>query len=201
MTALKKPVLAAFDFDGTISKTDTFLPFLIRVCGRWRVAQALLFLAGAGIQVGLGRLHRDQFKVKLIAYLFTNTPQTQLQQLGAQHAQRVFTTQLRPAALARIAWHRSRGDRLILISASLDVYLRDLATQLGFNELLCTQLAMRDGCCVGQFVGVNCRGAEKVRQLELLCGDLSAYEIYAYGDSDGDRELLAIADVPHYRPF
>ena len=201
MTALKKPVLAAFDFDGTISKTDTFLPFLIRVCGRWRVAQALLSLAGAGNKSGIGAAAPRSIQSQIdslfihqhIASAITTTRRT-TRATGVHNP-------IASAALARIAWHRSRGDRLILISASLDVYLRDLATQLGFNELLCTQLAMRDGCCVGQFVGVNCRGAEKVRQLELLCGDLSAYEIYAYGDSDGDREFLAIADVPHYRPF
>jgi phosphatidylglycerophosphatase C len=201
MTKLNKPIIAAFDFDGTISKADTFMPFLIRACGRWRVIKALLYLAGAGINVGLGRIHRDQFKAQLIAQLFTGTALAQLQQFGIQHAQHVCATQLRPAALTRIAWHRERGHRLIMVSASLDVYLHAIAAELGFNDLLCTQLAAQDGLCLGQFVGANCRGAEKVRRLECLCGALTGYQLYAYGDSAGDRELLAAADSAEYRGF
>ncbi len=42
---------------------------------------------------------------------------------------------------------------------------------------------------------------ERVRRLEAIIGELKQYCIYAYGDSQGDRELLQVADFPYYRPF
>ncbi|MBV5307923.1 HAD-IB family hydrolase [Chromatium okenii] len=201
MSDAVKPVLAAFDFDGTISIHDTFLPFLFRACGKMRVAVALARLSGEAVRVGLRRSNRDQFKQRLLMQLLAGDSVARLQQIGAEHAAQVLATQLRPAALARIAWHRERGHQLIMVSASLDFYLEKIAAALGFNQLLCTRVAAIDDRCIGGIIGMNCRGAEKVRQLQFLCGDLTNSVLYAYGDSAGDQELLAAADFPHYRPF
>ncbi|MBK1695289.1 haloacid dehalogenase [Chromatium weissei] len=201
MSDSAKPVIAAFDFDGTISFHDTFLPFLLRACGRMRVAAALAQLSGEAVRVVLRRSNRNQFKQRLLMKLLANDSVARLQQIGAQHAAHVLATQLRPAALARMAWHRERGHQLIMVSASLNFYLEPIAAQLEFNELLCTRITAIDDCCTGAIAEVNCRGMEKVRQLQLLCGDLTNYVLYAYGDSAGDHELLAAANYPHYRPF
>ena len=44
----------------------------------------------------------------------------------------------------------------------------------------------------------NCRAAEKVRRLDawLAASGLRDATVWAYGDSNGDRELLARADHP-----
>jgi HAD superfamily hydrolase (TIGR01490 family) len=195
------PVVAAFDFDGTISTRDTFVPFLVRAFGWRRVLGALAPLMGEALGVLLGRCSRDAFKAKLIARLFPGASVTALEACGKHHAEAVRRRLLRPGALERIAWHRARGHRLVMVSASLELYLRDLAEALGFDDLLCTRLSQRNGYCDGRMDGANCRGAEKVRRLKALLGDLSAVELHAYGDSDGDREMLEVARYPCYRPF
>jgi len=53
----------------------------------------------------------------------------------------------------------------------------------------------------GLLEGADCTGAEKLRRLQALVGGLHDVELHVYGDSDGDRELLAAADHPHFRPF
>lgn len=195
-----KPVIAAFDFDGTISTRDTFLPFLTLAFGFRRVAGAFVGLAGEGIGVVCGFSDRDRFKRQLIARLFRGESVARLRQLGQTHARRIETL-LRPTALERIAWHRAQGHRLVMVSASLDLYLADLAMRLGFDDLLCTCPSGDRQRFDGGIRQANCRGREKVRRLELLLGELTHYTLYAYGDSAGDRELLAAADFPHYRPF
>ncbi|WPL19665.1 HAD hydrolase, family IB [Thiorhodovibrio winogradskyi] len=192
--------VAAFDFDGTISTRDTFLPFLFRAFGWVRVLSVLLPLAGEGLRVLRGRASRDAFKARLIARLFTGVPVSAITPHGPRHAEAIRRW-LRPRALARIEWHRAQGHRLVMVSASLELYLRDLAADLGFQDLLCTQLGQEGACFDGRMAGGNCRGAEKVKRLETLLGDLSQLEIHAYGDSDGDREMLEIAQHPFYRPF
>src|ERR1700736_289085 len=65
----------------------------------------------------------------------------------------------------------------------------------------CCARARRDGIFDGRLIGINCRGAEKVARLEKLIGGFDGHQIFAYGDSDGDREMLRVADFPFYRPF
>ncbi len=82
------------------------------------------------------------------------------------------------------------------MSASLSVYLEPLGHRLGLTSVLATALEEGpDGRLTGDLVGANVRGPEKVRRLREWLGD-GDVEIWAYGDSAGDRELLAEADHP-----
>ncbi|HEX7639090.1 MAG TPA: HAD-IB family phosphatase, partial [Burkholderiaceae bacterium] len=94
-----------------------------------------------------------------------------------------------------------RGHRVVLASAGLDLYLEPVARALGIADLLCTRLAVRDGRFTGELDGPDCTGPEKLRRVEALLGGLDGIELHAYGDSAGDRELLAAARHAHFRPF
>jgi HAD superfamily hydrolase (TIGR01490 family) len=144
---------------------------------------------------------RDALKARLIAILFTGRDCSRLDAAARDFATRITTHLLRPGALERVRWHRERGHRLVLVSASLDIYLTHLVERLGFDDLLCTRLSRRDGVFDGRLLGNNCRGAEKVARLEELIGGWDGYQIYAYGNSVGDREMLQAADFPFYRYF
>ncbi|MDR3055296.1 MAG: HAD-IB family hydrolase [Zoogloeaceae bacterium] len=193
-------IIAAFDFDGTITTRDTFLAFLARVFGKPKLYGALFCLSGEALRVWLGRASRDRFKALLMGRLFSGCAVAELRRIGAEHAA-FITRWCRPAALERIRWHKEQGHRLVMVSASLSFYLEPIARQLGFDDLLCTELASTEGVCSGELQGENCRAAEKVRRLQSLLGALDDYEIYAYGDSDGDTEMLAAADHPAFKPF
>ena len=107
---------------------------------------------------------------------------------------------VRPEALQRLRWHQHRGDRVLLCSASPRMLLQPLADWLGV-ELLCTELEQRAGSWIPKLASPNCKGPEKVRRLEQRLGPLNGLTIEAYGDSNGDRELLKAAEIPHYRSF
>ena len=96
--------------------------------------------------------------------------------------------------MARLAAHRAAGDRCVLVSASLDLWLQPWAQRHGFAAVLCSQLAAdADGRASGRLAGANCFGAEKVRRLEAwLAG--TRPRLVAYGDSRGDLPLLDFAD-------
>ena len=201
MTLGKAPkVIAAFDFDGTITTKDTFLPFLSRVFGWHKVAIALLTLTMPGLMVWLGNSTRDRFKALLLKKLFPGTLVAELNNRGREHADEIEVL-CRPAALERIEWHRRHGHRLVMVSASLNFYLEPIAKRLGFDDLLCTEVISTEGVCTGEMKGENCRAAAKVRRLESLFGALDQYELYAYGNSDGDAEMLATSDHPAFMPF
>jgi phosphatidylglycerophosphatase C len=196
--------VAAFDFDGTIARRDTVVPFLASVAGRTSVARAVAARSAAMARIAAGRAGggaRDEEKARLIERLLGGRTATEVEAAGSRYASALWARQsFRPEILERLAWHRSRGHEIVIVSASLDVYLRPLAPRLGVGHVIsCTLVADDAGRLTGELAGGNVRGPEKVRRLTAWLGGeeaLAATELWAYGDSSGDDELLAAADHP-----
>jgi len=188
--------VAAFDFDGTIARRDTLMPFLASVVGRATFARTAVARSPQFAKVALGRGDRDAEKELFIGRLLAGRNAADVAAAGAAYADALWDAQrFRPEMLERLAWHRAEGHRIVIVSASLDSYLAPLAPRLGVDHVISCSLASTDGVLTGALVGGNVRGAEKVRRLESwLAG--APVEVWAYGDSSGDDELLAFADHP-----
>ena len=202
--------VAAFDFDGTLSSRDNVVPFLRLVAGPGAVAGALAATVGPFVANRADPDRRDQAKATLVARTLTGRRVDHVRDLGWRFARQVVRLHLRPDVLARLEEHRAHGHELVLVSASLDVYLHPIAELLGVPHVLATQLEVGpDGRFTGRLDGPNVRGAEKVRRLEAwLAADPArrGATVIAYGDSAGDDALLARADVglrvgSHRRPL
>jgi HAD superfamily hydrolase (TIGR01490 family) len=190
-------VVAAFDFDGTLSTRDNFVPFLTEFAGGSTFVREL---ASAALQVaGAGRAHwtRDELKAAALAHIMTGRRVDDFEATARRFARDILRDHLRAEAVEQAAWHREHGHRLVIVSASLAAYLRPVADELGFDAVLATELESgADGRLTGRIVGHNVRGAEKVRRLDayLAAADHADAYVFAYGDSAGDRQLWARAD-------
>jgi phosphatidylglycerophosphatase C len=186
--------LAAFDLDGTLTRRDTLMPFLQRTIGRNRTYRSLLAsslpLARAA---ALGGPHRDRAKAVLLQRVFGGLPLADLQAAAESFADYVVSEALRRDVRSRVDWHRDQGHELVLVSASPELYVSPIGRRLGFDAVLATRLEVdADGRLTGRIEGANCRGPQKVVRLrEWRGGTLTI--TYAYGDSAGDREMLALA--------
>jgi HAD superfamily hydrolase (TIGR01490 family) len=190
------PPLAAFDLDGTLTRRDTLMPFLERAIGRQKTYRALLAsslpLARAA---ALGGPHRDRAKAVLLQRVFGGLPLAALTEAAESYADHVVATALRPDIRARVDWHRAEGHQLVLVSASPELYVAPIGQRLGFDAVLSTRLEVdAEGRLTGRLSGMNCRGPEKVVRLKEWRGEDLAVA-YAYGDSSGDREMLALAET------
>lgn len=188
--------VAAFDFDGTLARGDSLLPFLLRLLGGRRVARSLLRHSVSIGMVGAGRANRDIVKERFIAHVLEGHSAGEATTVGREFALDHLSTRLFPSMRGQLDWHREQGHRLVLVSASLDIYLAPIAEQLGFDDLLCTTLEIVDGRVTGKLVGVNVRADEKARQLRNILG--SDHELWAYGNSDGDVPMLEMATYPYW---
>src|SRR5262249_15253888 len=101
-------------------------------------------------------------------------------------------------ALERIEWHKSRGDRVVVVSAALCVYLAEWCGQMDL-EVICTEFETRDGKITGRYQNGDCVGTEKVKRI-LARYNRDDYDvIYAYGDTSEDAEMLDMADKKFFR--
>ena len=195
--AQQKPaqrVVAAFDFDGTLSTRDNFMPFLKLVAGSPAIGRALMSgTLRMGAQ-GRKRWRRDDIKEEVVKRLLAGRNAAAIDILARGFADDVVRSYLRAETVEQADWHRTQGHELVIVSASLGSYLRPIAERLRFDAVLCTELEVGpDGRYTGRFAGANVRGAEKARRLDAWLGDDSAY-VWAYGDSAGDRMLFQRAD-------
>lgn len=190
-------VIAAFDVDGTLTTRDSVVPFLGRFArrpSRWKG----VIVALPGLVAALAKRDRDLLRERATAALLTGIEVADLEHEAAALAEIVIADRLRPDTTARLRWHVDQGHRVVLVSASYEVYLRHLVDHLGAEVALATRLQAVDGRLTGRLDGVNCRGPEKVARLDGWMTkqglDRSDIELWAYGDSAGDAELLAEAD-------
>ena len=194
--------VAAFDVDGTITRRDCVVPFLRRVAGPTVLGRRLAAQTRT-VSAMVSRRDRDGLKAAAAAAAFAGQPIDRIEAIAEDFARSVHATGLRSDTVALLDDHRRRGDTVVLVSASFEVYLRPLADLLGADDVLAARLEVGDdGRLTGLLSGPNCRGPEKVRRLHAWLDEHAdgrpSVHVTAYGDSVGDRELLADADVAHW---
>lgn len=189
--------LALVDFDHTVTTCDTYGRFLRGIASpqqrageAWRVGPWL-----AGYRLGL--VSAAALRTRVTRLVFTGGDPAAVAAAGRRYSEETLPGLLRPWMMERIAWHRARGDTLVLVSGSLDLYLAPWCHRHGM-ELLCNRLEVAEGRLTGRYLGGD-RGAHKATDIRARY-DLSRYRrIHAYGDSAEDRPMLALAHERWYR--
>jgi phosphatidylglycerophosphatase C len=185
--------LAIFDLDGTVTRRDTFLPFLLGWLTRrpWRLVKLLGFVG----PVCAFALHRDRGRLKstLLRVAMAGQTRAQLASWVEEFVQTTLAQRTLPAALATIEQHRLAGDRLVLMSASVDVYVPALGARLGFAEVICTEVRWDGEVLHGALTSENRRGEEKARCFRALAARHQPSASYAYGNSSTDLPHLLLA--------
>ncbi|WP_321957962.1 HAD family hydrolase [Paraburkholderia bannensis] len=187
-------VIAAFDFDGTITTSDSFRAFMLDAAGSTRFVLAALrclpWLAG----IAPGWSDRGRTKARFLRAALGPVRRDALEAAAQRFVDKGLPDLLRPEMLARIREHQALGHEVVLVSASPSIYLRKWAPTVGIATVLASELDWRDGVYTGRLAGRNCWGPEKVARLRAWWGDKAPATLYAYGDSRGDREMAQLAN-------
>ena len=195
-----KTALALFDFDGTISNTDSFVAFMKFTHGTpvFMLRMAMGFFTFFGWKIGLVKSHYT--KVKALRSFYKGWSEEKMADARKRFTAEIIPTILFPKAIEKINWHKAQGHRIIVVTASCNVWLGDWIDQMKL-EILCTEMELKNGVYTGELSKPNCRGKEKVNRIEGLLNLEDYSEIYAYGNDHGDKQMLALADHSHFREF
>lgn len=154
--------------------------------------------AGLCRALGQGAFGRDAIKEAFAGNLWTGVKHEDYLYAAKSYAEMRVEKNLLPRAMNAFSRHLTSGDDVYIVTASFKDWVEFWAERYGVS-VIGTELGVSGGVLTGRFSTPNCRGAEKVRRIRAKA-NLEAYsKIYAYGNSGGDRQMLAIADEAVYR--
>ena len=192
--------LALFDFEGTVTTDDSLIKFIRFVVGDTRFMLGITVLFPMLIIYKLKLISNYKAKQIMLSYFFKGMSEEKFIELANEYSLSHIDTILRPKAMARIAWHKDQKHKVVIVSASIESYLKPWCDKNGL-DLIATRLEINNGILTGKFATKNCYGIEKVKRITEKY-NLSEYNtIYAYGDSIGDGEMLEIASKSYYKYF
>ena len=189
--------IVAFDFDGTLTTKDTLIEFIRYACGTGAFVRGFLLYAPLLVLMKLGLFPNWKAKQKVFAHFFKGLTLDAFDCLchnfvaDNRHL-------LRPKGVMAIQQALDKGEEVLIVSASIDNWVQPFFPEV---KVVGTQVEVKDGLLTGRFLTKNCYGQEKVNRILALYPNRSEYHLTAYGDSQGDKELLAFADESHYKPF
>ena len=192
--------IAFFDFDGTITTKDTMFELIRHQKGTARFFAGFLLNIPVFALLKLKLIPNQRAKEKLLGHFFKGTPVKSFQSGCDLFIRDGLQKLIRAGATAEIKKLKDSGFEVVVVSASAENWIKKWADDTGVG-LIATRLDAKDERLTGKIKGQNCNGEEKALRIALAY-DLSQFdEIYCYGDSSGDKAMLALATKAFYKPF
>lgn len=192
--------IAFFDFDGTITTSDTLIKFIRFAIGDLKFIFGMIVLSPMLLLYKLKVIPNYKAKQMLISWFFKDMDEERFKDLANEYSLKHIDSILNLDAIDKLKWHKEQNHKIVIVSASMECWIQAWARKNNY-ELIATKLEMKDRKLTGKFLTKNCFGQEKVNRIKEKY-NLDEYEfIYAYGDSSGDKEMLSIANQGFYRKF
>lgn len=190
--------IAFFDFDGTITRKDTMFQFIRFSKGNFRFYIGLLFLSPVIFAYKIGIIPNWRAKEQLFSFFFKGMKEEEVLKLGLEFSKNVIPGIIRPEAVREIEFHRNSGSKIVVVTASFSIWVKPWCDFNQF-ELIATKYGTNQNQLSGLIVGKNCYGVEKARRIKEIFDLQDFQKIYAYGDSQGDSEMLNLADFKYLK--
>lgn len=193
-------LIAFFDFDGTITTKDTLLEFIKFSKGRFAFYSGFLLNSPWLVAMKLKLISNQRAKQRIFTWFFRRDPLRQFEDQCSRFAGTVIPGLLRPKAEKEIQLLQEKGATVVIVSASPENWIRPWALT---RSITCigTRLEKKDDALTGRIYLRNCHGKEKCERIRANYQLEDYSDIYAYGDSTGDKPMLALATKSFYKPF
>lgn len=195
-----KTGLALFDFDGTITSRDTLFEIIKFSKGTAAFFAGMMVLSPVMALHRVGLVSAAKAKETVLRFFFAGMPAAAFESICVEFCRSQLPTIIRQGAIPKINEHLALGNRVIVVSASAQDWIVPWCSTLNI-ECVATRLQVSNNCITGRLASPNCNGSEKVRRIKELLTPSDYSPVYAYGDTAGDKPMLALADVTFYKPF
>lgn len=198
---MKTQTIVVFDFDGTITKKDSFLKFIEFSKGRWWLFVGVALHLPQIIAMKCRLFPNWKAKQALFSFFFKSVSYEKFNYWGDDFCSEIDKI-VRSKALDAINFHKCKGDSIIIVSASIENWISPWAARVGADMVIATKIEKNhDGKLTGKFFSKNCYGQEKVNRLLEVYPNRNDFKLIVYGDSRGDKELLEFSDLGYLNKF
>jgi len=192
--------LALFDFDGTITVRDTLMEIIKYQKGVVNFYFGMSLLSPFLLLSKVKLIENWRAKELVLSYFFGGTPVSLFQRKCDEFTTQILPAILRNEALQKMDYHLSQNHRIVVVSASAYNWIQEWCKEKNI-ELIATKLEVKNDKITGKLQSLNCNGIEKVNRINAFLNLNEFEQIYAYGDSVGDKPMLALAHHAFYRKF
>ncbi|RAJ79304.1 HAD superfamily hydrolase (TIGR01490 family) [Chitinophaga dinghuensis] len=193
--------IAFFDFDGTITTKDTLWEIIRFQRGQTALVSGVVRLLPSLLGFKLQRIPAQQMKEKVLTHFFGNMPAAKFAEACNRFCEEALPGFIREQALEAIRQHQQQGHEVVVVTASATHWVAPWCQAMGI-KCIGSELEVRHEMITGKLQGINCNGEEKVERIRRVYHLQDYTNIYAYGDSSGDKPMLALAgNYAHFRPF
>lgn len=192
----------AFDFDGTLTRHDSFVEFIRFVKGDKEFLKCFLRYSLQLVAMKVGLYPNWKVKRQVFNHCFGGMTEAVFEAYCTQFAPEK-TSIMRTAGLEKVRTLLKEDDtEVVVVSASVEDWVRPFFGELASSmKFLCTKVEVKEGRLTGRFLTKNCFGKQKVARLQELYPNRKEMVLTAFGDSRGDREMLDYANEGYYKPF
>ncbi len=195
-----KPGIAFFDFDGTITTRDTLIEFIRFYKGSFSLYTGFLLNSYYLLAYKLKIISNQKAKEKILHHFFGGMTVNEFEQVCKDFTAKKLPGLIRSRAVSEIKDLQQKSIETVIVSASPENWVIYFATAMNM-KLLATELELSDNKITGRISGSNCHGKEKVKRIHSTFQLNNYKEIYAYGDSSGDKPMLSLAHHSFMKPF
>lgn len=193
--------IVAFDFDGTLTKKDSFLRFIAFSKGKASLYLSLPYISILWGLFKLKILKRQYAKEAIFSYFFKGMSIDDFNAAGVAFSKHI-DNMLRADVKNKIASYIKANYKLVIVSASIHNWIAPWAKQNNIETVISTQIEVDgSGLITGKFKSLNCVGQEKVNRFLKMFPDRTDYKLIVYGDTEGDKALMDLADESYFRYF
>jgi HAD superfamily hydrolase (TIGR01490 family) len=125
-------------------------------------------------------------------------PENSIVDLCSEVLQKVLLPSVYKEAVSEIEFHKAKNAKVVLLSSALTTVCQEMAIHLNIDDIICSELEVRNGYLTGRPIGHICYGEEKSIRLLEYCkkNNSSPSDAWYYGDSISDLHALNAVGNP-----
>lgn len=183
------------DLDGTLLAKDSYFRAIFKFGRRFRSLAHLprLFL-NLSMYAGKQR-SRSHMKELSFRIFFKDLS---INKLDKHKISFIKSLKVNQTVLDKVRDFQREGYEIYIVSASPDLYVKEITENFAFDGYLCTKVDWHNDRLSGHFSSLNCINEEKVKRInEDIIKDQPA-RIVAFGNSKGDYAMFEMSDEYYF---
>tara|TARA_B100001059_G_C17764181_1_gene544594 strand:- start:348 stop:1001 length:654 start_codon:yes stop_codon:yes gene_type:complete len=187
-----------FDLDLTLTKKDTYVPFLLQCLKKKKRAVFYFpFLIFSVFQFIFKKIDNSELKQRFLSAFLSGVSLNEIQPIIDSFSQKILMDGLFVDAIKELEMLLKNGNTVILASASLDIYVNKIGRLLNFSKIISTRVEIDShNKITGKISGVNLRGVKKLQIIKNYLRETSGKNITFYSDSISDLPLFEWVEYP-----